>query len=299
MTRFALSGLLAATLAFSAPAFAADVTVDTATGPVTLAGSPAKVAVLDVAAIDTLTALSVMPVAVPDNLYVSYLDQVAASAAPAGTLFEPDLEALANAAPDLIIAGGRSSTQIEPLSQVAPTIDMTIWEDVPGEARARIAAYGTLFAKEAEAAALLADFDAKLAAVKAASAGKGRALIVLTNGTKIAAYGKGSRFGWLHTAFDIPEAFENLDPATHGDAISFEFIAETNPDWLIVVDRAAAIGEEAASAEATLNNPLVAGTTAWEKGQVIYLNSTNIYIAGGGYTSMTGTMDELLAAFSR
>lgn len=78
--------------------------------------------------------------------------------------------------------------------------------------------------------------------------------------------------------------------------MSFEFIAETNPEWLIVVDRAAAIGE-ASSAQATLDNPLVKGTIAGTKGQIIYLNPTPLYVAGGGYTSVMGTLDELLAAF--
>lgn len=289
----------AAVLALSPlSALAQDVTITTATGDVTLPAAPARIAVLDIAAIDTLSALGVAPHGVPDNLYVPYLADLAGTATVVGTLFEPDLEALATLAPDLIIAGGRSSTQVEPLSQVAPTIDMTIWEDVVGEGRARIAAYGTLFGKADKAADLTAALDAKLSEVTAAATGKGKALILQTNGPKVSAYGKGSRFGWIHTALAIPEAYENLNPETHGDAVSFEFIAEAKPDWIIVVDRAAAIGEPA-SATDTLANPLVAGTKAGQKGQIIYLSSTPIYIAGGGYTSLMTTLDELLAAFGK
>jgi iron complex transport system substrate-binding protein len=240
----------------------------------------------------------VVPQGVPDNLYVPYLADVAGQATVIGTLFEPDLEALATLGPDLIIAGGRSSTQVEPLSQVAKTIDMTIWEDVVGQGRDRIAAYGALFGKAEKAAELIAALDAKLAEVKAAAAGKGKALILQTNGPKVSAYGKGSRFGWIHTALEIPEAYENLNPETHGDSVSFEFIAETNPDWIIVVDRSAAIGEPASATE-TLANPLVAGTTAGQKGQIVTLSSAPVYIAGGGYVSLTTTLDELLAAFAK
>lgn len=298
MLRFAR---IAATAAFALSPLAAlaeDVTIATAQGDVTLPATPAKIAVLDIAAIDTLAALGVLPAGVPDNLYVDYLADAGAQATVVGTLFEPNLEALATLAPDLIIAGGRSSTQVEALAPIATTIDMTIWEDIPGEAKARIAAYGTLFGQESKAAELTAALDAKLAKVAAAAQGKGKALIVMTNGPKIAAYGKGSRFSWLHDATGIPEARENLDPETHGDAISFEFIAEVNPDWILVVDRSAAIGEPA-SAATTLDNPLVAGTTAGQKGQIVVLSSTPIYIAGGGYTSMMTTLDELLAAFSK
>lgn len=285
-----------AALTLAAPAFAEEVTIATARGDATLAAAPASVAVLDVAAIDTLQALGVQPAGVPDPLYVGYLGDVVAQAQPVGTLFEPDLEALAALAPDLIIAGGRSSTQVDALIPIAPTIDMTIWEDVVGQGRDRIAAYGRLFGKEDKAAELTAALDAKIAQAKAAVEGKGRALILMTNGPKISAYGKGSRFAWLHDTLGLPEAHENLNPETHGDAVSFEFVAEVNPDWIIVIDRSAAIGEPG-SAMATLDNPLVMGTTAGQKGQIVLLSPTPIYIAGGGYTSMMTTLDEMLAAF--
>lgn len=290
-------GRAAAVLCLAAlPAWAEDVTISTATGAVTVPANPAVIAVLDIAAIDTLAALGVTPQGVPDKLYVPYLQDLAGQATVVGTLFEPDLEALATLGPDLIIAGGRSSTQVEPLSQLAPTVDMTIWEDVVGEGRDRIATYGALFDKADAAADLTATLDAKLAEVTAAVQGKGKALIVQANGPKISAYGKGSRFGWIHTALGLPEAHEKLNPDTHGDSISFEFIAEVNPDWIIVVDRAQAIGEQATATD-TLANPLVAGTTAGQKGQIVYLSSTPVYIAGGGYTSLMTTLEELLAAF--
>lgn len=294
MIRLPLAALLAATLATTA--FAADVTIATAKGPVTLASEPASVAVLDIAALDTITALGVQPAVVPDKLYVGYLDDAAPGAARAGTLFEPDIEALATLGPDLIVAGGRSAPKVAGLAQVAPTLDMTIGPDLVAEAKARIAAYGALFGRGAQAAELAAALEAKLAQAQAAVAGKGRALIVQTNGPKVSAYGKGSRFGWIHTALGLPEAHESLTPEVHGDAVSFEFIAQTDPDWLIVIDRASAVGE-AASAQATLDNALVKGTTAGQKGQVVYLSSAPIYIAGGGYRSITGTLDELIAAF--
>lgn len=292
----ALGLAIATPAAFALPALAADVTIATARGDVTLAAKPATLAVFDIAALDTIAALGVMPAGVPDKLYVDYLAEVGASAAPVGTIFEPNLEALAALGPDLIVIGSRSSTQGEALAPLAPTIDMTIGADLVADARARVLAYGSLFGREDKAAELVAALDAKLAAVQAAAAGKGRALILMTNGPKVAAYGKGSRFGWLHSTLNLPEAHENLNPETHGDAVSFEFIAETNPEWLIVVDRAAAIGE-ASSAQATLDNPLVKGTIAGTKGQIIYLNPTPLYVAGGGYTSVMGTLDELLVAF--
>lgn len=296
MIRLSLPAFAAVALMAALPAAAETVTIETARGPAALTANPDRVAVFDIAAIDTLAALGVTPAGTPDRLYVDYLSDVPVM--PVGTLFEPNLEALANLGPDLIILGGRSSTQVEAVTPLAPAIDMTIWEDIPAQGRARIEAYGALFGRADRAAQMIAEYDAAFAAARAAVAGKGNALIVQTNGPKVSAYGRGSRFGWIHSALDLPEAFDALQPDTHGDAVSFEFIAQVNPDWLIVIDRAVAIGE-AASAGTTLDNPLVAGTTAGQTGQIVYLASAPIYIAGGGFSSVIGTLEELTAAFTQ
>lgn len=299
MNHMSFAGIVAAVLAFAAPAFAEEVSIETVRGAVSLPVNPAPLVVLDVAAIDTISAMEVPIAGVPDNLYVDYLGDVAAQAEKMGTLFEPNLEALAMLSPALIVAGGRSATQVEALGAVAPTIDMTIFDDLTGQALARIDAYGKLFGKTEKAAEMHATLASKLDEARAAVAGKGAALILQTNGPKISAFGKGSRFGWIHTALGLPEARENLNPETHGDAISFEFIAETDPEWLIVVDRAAAVGDSLEAAAATLDNPLVKATRAGRNGHIIYLNPTPVYIAGGGYRSMIGTLDEVITAFSK
>lgn len=272
--------------------------IATARGPAEVPRDPRPLAVFDIPAVDTLAALGVIPDAVPGNLYVDYLGAVGDAAEPVGTLFEPDLEALAALGPALILAGGRSSTQVDSLDRVAPTLDMTIDDaDLIADARQRITDYGALFGREAEAEVLLDTFDAKLAEAREAAEDEGRALIVMTNGPKLSAFGQGSRFGWIHSDLGLAEAKDDVQAAGHGDAVSFEFIADTNPDWLIVIDRGAAIGAEGASARETLANPLVETTRAWQEGQVIYLNP-DLYIAGGGYSTMIATLDQLIAAFS-
>ncbi|MCG7494232.1 siderophore ABC transporter substrate-binding protein [Thalassobius sp. Cn5-15] len=291
--------LSVAAISLGSAAVADDVTLSTYRGDTQVAKAPKTIVALDIAAVDTLNALNVPLAGVPGNLYVNYLDQVAASAKPAGSLFEPDFEAIAMMAPDLIVAGGRSSKQYEALAEIAPTIDMTIWgEGHMDIALDRLRGYGALMGKEAEAAALEAKFNAALSAAQEAVADKGTALIVLTNGPKVSVYGKGSRFGWVHEALNLPETVEGVDAQTHGEAVSFEFIAEANPDWMLVVDRAAAIGQKNDAAKTTLDNALVAKTTAWQKGQVIYLNAADIYIAGGGYQSVMRTLDDITHGFN-
>ncbi|SCZ64717.1 iron complex transport system substrate-binding protein [Epibacterium ulvae] len=275
------------------------VSVPTYRGIAEVANTPSKIIALDIAAVDTLHALNAPLIGVPSKLYVNYLDSVGSAADPVGTLFEPDFEAMARMQADLIVAGGRSSKQFDALTDIAPTLDMTIWgEDHVATALQRLHSYGKILSKPEAAVSLEQAFLAKLAKAKSAISGKGSALIVLTNGPKVSVYGKGSRFGWLHAALDLPETVEGVDAQTHGEAVSFEFISNANPDWLIVVDRAAAIGLENQSAKVTLDNALVAQTTAWQKDQIIYLNAANIYIAGGGIQSMSHTLDEIIAGFA-
>ena len=77
--------LSAAVAALMASAAFAEVTVETAQGPVALPGTPEKVAALDLGVADSMMALGVTPVAVQDKLYLDHLQPLAQSAAPAGT----------------------------------------------------------------------------------------------------------------------------------------------------------------------------------------------------------------------
>lgn len=293
-------GTLAITLALSLVGAVQAAEIQTATGPVRIDATPAKVAVFDIAAIDTLDSLGVKMAGLPSNLYLPELGHLKDGSAVVGDIFEPNLEALSELQPDLIILGGRSSPQVEATSQVAPTIDMTMdGDDLYLQAKTRLASYGALFGKQAEAEATAKALDAIVEKTKAVVAGKGKALIVMTNGPKVTAYGPGSRFGWVHATLDLPPAVPDVEAATHGEAISFEFIAKANPDWLLVLDRAAAIGSEDQNAKATLDNELVAGTTAWTKGQVIYLPAGDFYIAAGGVQAMKRVFAAITDAYSK
>jgi iron complex transport system substrate-binding protein len=202
--------------------------------------------------------------------------------------------------PDLIILGGRSSPQLAATGRIAQTIDMTMdGDDLFEQAKRRLTAYGALVDKQAEAAALAAELDTLLASTREAVKGKGKALILMTSGPKVTAYGKGSRFGWVHSSLKLPPAVEDVEAATHGEAISFEFVRDADPDWLIVLDRAAAIGSGEQNAMATLDNELVAGTTAWKKKQVIHVPAADFYIAAGGVRSTQRVLETIRDAFSQ
>ena len=131
--------------ALSATAAIADpITVDTASGALTLPEQPKRIVALDVAAIDTLTALGAKPSGVVAPLFVSYLGEATSGVPVVGSMFEPDFEAIAALGPDLIVVGGRSVAMSSALSAIAPVADMTIGTDTIADGLSRLDAYGAL-----------------------------------------------------------------------------------------------------------------------------------------------------------
>ena len=281
---------------------AGSIKVQTAHGEAVVPQNPERVAVYDLGAVDTLSKLGVKIGASVDSQNLAYLDAPLKDAVKAGTLFEPNYEALNAYNPQVIIIGSRMAKDkvSDELAKLAPTIDMTAQTDNMKEsAKARIDAYGRIFGKQAEADALKAEIDKTFADAKAAAQGKGKGLVILVNAGKLSAFGPDSRLGgWIHRDIGVPPADEAIKEGSHGQPVSFEYIKEKNPDWLFVLDRSAAIGEEGQAAREVLNNPLVAQSTAWKKGQVVYL-PPETYLAAGGAQELLNAGNLLKDAFSQ
>jgi len=300
-TRKAFCGLLVGLFAaLSVPAGAQSVVVKHASGETTLPSAPKKIAVYDLASLDTLDALGVTVAAVPGGAKPAYLAKFSGdSYAKVGTLFEPDYEALSALAPDLIIVAGRSRAKFPDLAKLAPTIDLTVDAAAPYDsAREHVALLGRIFGKEAQAKALLDKLDTATTTLKGKAANAGKGLLVLTVGNRMSAYGVGSRFGMLHAAFGIVPAVTDLKVGTHGQPVTFEFIQKTNPDWLFVIDRDAALGKPGNAAK-MLDNDIVGQTTAWKKKQVVYLDPANWYLVGGGIQALQASVDQIGQAFAQ
>lgn len=262
---------------------AEEITIKTADGDKAITKNP-TIAVYDMTALQNLTALGVSPQGRPAKLPTIDGFKIADSqSADIGTLLEPNLEALNALKPQAVFIGSRMAGKKAELENVVPVYDLTInTNDAYAATKQQLTDFGKVFGKEAEAAKLQGEIDVAIDAAKKALEGKGNGLAILVNGGKLSAFGKNSRFGFLHTAFGVPMADSNIQEARHGQPITFEYIQKTNPDWLFVLDRSAAIGEEGASAQSVLDNPLIHETKAWKNNQVVYL-SPDSYLAFGGY----------------
>ena len=276
------------------------VIVQTARGEFPVPKNPERVAVYDLGMLDTLTALGVNVGATIDKTQLPYLKEAVEKAAHVGTLFEPNYEALNAFQPQLIITGSRANKAIHQLNEIAPTIEMTAdIKNLRNSAKERIDAFAQIFDKQAQADKLKAEIDAVFDEVRTAAKGKGNGLVLIVSGGKLSAQSPASRLGgWIHQDIGIAPVDSAMKEGSHGMPISFEYIKEKNPDWLFVLDRSAAIGEEGQAAKDVLNNPMVAETNAWKKGQVVYLDS-GTYLAAGGATQLQIAAKQIVQAMKQ
>ncbi|WP_273723979.1 siderophore ABC transporter substrate-binding protein [Bartonella sp. AU18XJBT] len=279
-----------------------NVTINHVSGTTSVPASPQKVVVFDIASLDNMNRLGIKAVVgIPEGKKPSYLQQFDdAKYEKIGTLFEPDYEKIATLQPDLIIISSRTQAKYNDLSKIAPTIDLTVGnENSLADIERNVSILGKIFGKEKKAAEEIAKLNEILAEVRKNTKGKGKGLVLMTSGGKISALGPKSRFDIFHSAFGIAPATDKLTVQKHGQLISPEFILETNPDWLLVIDRDAAIGREGQSAAQLLNNELVHRTTASKQNQIIYLDSWSWYRASGGLTGLFETAKQINEAFTK
>ena len=274
--------------------------VDTVKGKVSMPINPSPIVVYDMTLMQDLAALDVPIDGMPGNLR---LDNLQSKTQPdpknVGTVFEPDLEALNAMQPQAILIGSRMAEKYNELSSIAPTLDMSIdTSNIYESSKQRLLDLGALFGKSDVALKHQQEIDGLIEETQALSKDAGTGLVVMVNGNKLSAYGDTSRFGFIHSILGVPMADASIKDASHGQPISFEYLQKTNPDWLFVVDRSAAIGEDSIGAKAVLDNPLVAQTNAWSKDQVVYL-SPDSYLAFGGYYQWIKDLTTIKTAFER
>lgn len=274
-------------------------TVKDSNGEVNVTKNPQKVVVFDNGSLGTLDALGVgdhVVGAATQNLpaYLSSYKEVES----AGGIKEPDLEKINQMKPDLIIISGRQSDFQEELSKIAPTLFLSVDTEKPWESiQQNVLTLGEIFDKESEAKKQIKELstEIKKTADKASDLDK-KALVVLVNEGQLSAYGSGSRFGFVHDVFGFPQADNEIEPSTHGQSVSFEYVLEKNPDLLFVIDRTKAIGGDD-SQNNLAENELIAQTNAGKNGKIISLQPDVWYLSGGGLESMKLMLEDVNQAF--
>ncbi|MDO5499850.1 MAG: ABC transporter substrate-binding protein [Propionibacteriaceae bacterium] len=274
----------------AAPGSEATRQVTDLSGTVEVPASPERIVATDNRIFRTLDAWDVDLVAAPVPLVpaeVSFKTQD--GIIDLGNHREPNLEGFIAATPDLVLNGGRFITHEAEIRKLLPetaVVNTTIDAEQPldAELKRQATLLGDLFGRESDAERLTADLDASIERAQEAYNSEDTVMGLLTSGGDIsyAAPGTGRSVGPVFPVLGLTPALETAaNDTSHGDDISVEAIAEANPDWLIVLDRDAAVqteGQENASAKELIErSEALASVTAVQEGNIVYLPA-NFYV---------------------
>ncbi|MEY9970898.1 iron complex transport system substrate-binding protein [Lysinibacillus sp. RC46] len=266
------------------------VEITDAHGTVTVPVNPKNVVALDNRTFETLADWNIDLVAVPKDVMPADSPYVKDdSVKNIGNHREPNLEIIAAANPELVIVGQRFAGYYEEIKKLVPNavvidlnVDVSEETATPGEnlvngLKNSTIALGKIFDKNEEAKQVVADFDKVIEDAKSAYNGKDKVMSVIVGGGDIgfSAPHSGRVWGPMYEIFGWAPALEVADSTSDhkGDEVSVEAIAQSNPDWLFVLDRDAAISGEEDSVPAQdviANAPALQKTTAVSKKHIVY-----------------------------
>ncbi|MGN1385703.1 MAG: siderophore ABC transporter substrate-binding protein [Bacillus sp. (in: firmicutes)] len=265
---------------------------------VTFETMPEKIVVFDYGFLDTLNTLGVEGVVglAKDSSLPAHLSEYASDEyASVGSLKEPLLEDIAELAPDVIFISGRQAPFYEQLSEIAPVVFVgTSQDDYWNTFLKSVDVAATMFDKEDEAAEHIAKIESAIEEVKTLAGNYDNVLVTMYNEGKLSGFSTNSRFGYIYDIYGFVPVTEDIEASSHGSNFGFEAILEFNPQVLFVIDRTAATGGES-NIEADMENDIIKKTTAFENGNIVYLDGPLWYLSGGGLQSELAKIEEILA----
>ena len=218
---------------------------------------------------------------------------------------EPDMEVFVTAEPDVVFNGQRFNerkAEIDELTGDAAVIDTNFdpkQKPMDEGLKELTTLLGEATGHQDDAAALNKEFDDAVAKAKEAYDSEQTVMGLISTGGELSyvAPGTGRSIGPMFDILGLTPALEQAGSDNHqGDDISVEAIAQSNPDWLIVMDRDAATGEaNATAAELIERSEALKDVTAVKEGNIVYLPQ-DFYVAED-IQNYTTVMDDLAKAF--
>lgn len=266
-------------------AAAGTVEVEDNNGTHTVTVPPTSVAAFDNRTFETLydwgIELSIAAVSLmPDTIGYTQDDSIV----DVGTHNSPTLELLVPADPDVVVNGQRFTQFFDDIKGFVPdatilVLDPREGEPFDSELKRQVTVLGEVFGKQAEAAELTAELDAAIERVKAAYDPTQTVMAVNTSGGEIGyiAPSVGRTLGPVFDFIGLTPALEVPDGTDdhQGDDISVEAIAAANPDWILVMDRDAAVSADdpafQPAAEILESSEALANVTAVTEGRIVYM----------------------------
>ncbi|MGV0924052.1 siderophore ABC transporter substrate-binding protein [Empedobacter tilapiae] len=260
---------------------------------------PKKVVAFDIGAMETLNEMGIKPVGVPLEFIPEHLKFLKddKSIIDVGSMMEPNFEKIYAAQPDLIVISARSEKFYKQLSEIAPTIFTQVDnKDYVNSFEKNNLMLGKIFGQEEKIQKRINDLKSLISSSRdEISKSDKKGLVILYNKGKFSAYGKNSRFGFIHDVMGVKPIDQTLEVATHGQPISNEFIETTNPDYLFILDRSAVVNGIKTNKN-EIENALIKRTNAYKNNNIIYLDPQIWYLSGGGLTSTEQMINDIKQA---
>lgn len=268
--------------------------VQHAMGESVVPANPQRVVVLDIGELDAALALGIKPVGAvttfDDGLFPSYLQDQTEGIEVVGTIGSPNLERIVALQPDLILSNMARDEAIYPLlSEIAPTVLAErlgpVWKD-------NFQLYAEALGKEAEAADVLAAYDARIAEIQEQLGDPSTievSILRFIEGGTTRIYHRGSFIGSIldDVGFARPASQQSEDEVW--TEMSKELIPELDADVIFY----GIYGAAGDSPEADyLSDPLWAQLSAVQAGQV-YPVEDEYWFVGLGFNAANRVLDDI------
>lgn len=262
-------------------------------GDTKVVGEPKKVAVLVGGWEDHLISLGIQPYAVQDPHPEPMIADLTKNAVKLGKVWEPNLETILQAEPDLIISiSGVHGKIYGDLSQIAPTILIAPEQQQKGW-RETLLYVGDIFGKRDLAQQKIADYDKKAAAAQEElkqRIGEKTVLFMRLLPKEIRIYGSTSPQGELLYK-DLGLKAPAVLPEQN-EAISMEKLPEINPDYIYFLDNGDGRIEEFKA------HPVWKSLEAVKQNRV-YSAQKEQWPYGGAYLARTKAVDYILQTLGK
>jgi iron complex transport system substrate-binding protein len=276
-------------------------TVETAMGAVEVPASPERVVVLDTGELDTAITLGITPVGAVETgtgtMFLDYLPQDRLEGIEnVGTITQPNLEAIHELDPDLIIGSKiRDEQSYDELSEIAPTV---FTEHVGAPWQENFLLHAEALGKSAEAEAVVAEYEAHVAGTTEALGGAEAAaetevsMLRFIEGGNTRLYGEENFIGTILSDVGLGRPAITAE-ATDGFAveISPEQVDRADGDAIFYTSYGATDGS---GEDEAIGGPLWDDLTAVRDGRAFRVND-QLWFLGIGYTAAGQILDELTA----
>ncbi|HYH25900.1 MAG TPA: ABC transporter substrate-binding protein [Blastococcus sp.] len=278
---------------------AEDTTVATAYGDVTVPAAPENVVTLAESALDVALAVGVTPVGTTasrgGDKAPAYLGEEAAGIPVVATVVEPNLEAILEAGPDVILASaGLEQAQYDALSAIAPTVVPE--RPARGDWEAPLHTYAEALGADDELTEELDAIAGRAAALKEDGTLQGSAGVIrwMANGPVL--MNSTNMPGELLTASGATalQTATDLGDRPHSDPLSLENLAQIDADRLFL----AAFGADGKGAlQAAGSEPAFTRLKAVEAGATEEVDGS-VWTSASGPIAAGLVMDDIEAAVS-